>query len=69
MIDDCENVTAPGLCYIEGRFMEKVDVLAKGFLHKLSNRKHSFLMESVVYPFVQFKDHKEGFYPFHGKVC
>ena len=52
MIDDYENLTAPVLCYIEGRFMEKVDVLAKGFLHKLSNRKHSFLMESVVYLFV-----------------
>ena len=30
MIDDYENVIAPGLPYIEGRFMEKVDVLAKG---------------------------------------
>ena len=32
MISDYENVIAPGLCYIEGRFMKKVDVLAKGFL-------------------------------------
>ena len=32
MINDYVNVIAPGLRYIEGRFMKKVDVLAKGFL-------------------------------------
>ena len=40
--------------------MEKVDVLAKGFLYKLF-KKH-FFKESVVYHFVQFKGHKKGFF-------
>ena len=62
MIDDYENVIAPGLPYIEGRFMEKVDVLAKGYLYKLSKKKRFFFKESVVYPFVQFTGHKKGFF-------
>ena len=41
MMDDYKNVIAPGLCSIEGGFMGKVDVLAKGFLYKL-RKKHFF---------------------------
>ena len=62
MIDDYKNVIVPGLCYIEGRFMESVDVLAKGLLYKLSKKKTFFFKESVVYPCVQFKGHKKGFF-------
>ena len=40
MIDDYKNVIAPGFHYIEGRFMEKVDVSAKGFLYELSKKKN-----------------------------
>ena len=61
MIDDYENFITSGLCYIDGRFMEKV-VLAKGFLYKLFKKKTLFFNESVVYPFVQFKGHKKGFF-------
>ena len=39
MIDEYENLTAPTLLYIEGKFMEKVDALAKGFLYKLFKKK------------------------------
>ena len=39
MIDDYKNVIAPGLRYIEGRFMKKVDALAKGLSCKLSKKK------------------------------
>ena len=46
----------------EDRFMEKVDVLVKGFLYKLSMKKTFFFKESVVYPFAQFKVHKKGFF-------
>ena len=60
MMDDYKNVIAPGLRYIEGGFMGKVDVLAKGFLYKL--RKNTFFKESVAYPFVEFKGHKKGFF-------
>ena len=42
--------------------MEKVDVLAKGFLYKLSEKKTFFFNESVIYPFVQLKGHKKGFF-------
>ena len=62
MINDYKNFIAPGLCYIEGRFMEKVDVLAKGFLYKLFKKKTFLFKESAVYPFVQFKGHKKGFF-------
>ena len=58
MIDDYENVIAPGLRYTEGRFMKKVDDLVKGFLYELSIRN----IESVVHPFMQFKGHKKGFF-------
>ena len=44
IINNYENVIALGLRYNEGRFMEKVDVLAKGFLYKLSEKKTFFLM-------------------------
>ena len=47
MIDDYENAIAPGLPYIEGRFMEKVDVLAKGFLYKLSKRKKQYFLSNL----------------------
>ena len=62
MIDDYENFIAPGLRYTEGRFLEKVDVLAKGFLYKLFNKRTFFFNESVVYPVVQLKGHKKGFF-------
>ena len=68
MIHDNESFITPVLCYIEGRFMEKLDVLARGFLYKLFKKKTSFFKESVVYPFVQFKWHKKGFFPFNGRV-
>ena len=55
MIHDNESFITPVLCYIEGRFMEKLDLLARGFLYKLFKKKTSFFKESVVYPFVQFK--------------
>ena len=42
--------------------MEKVDVLPKRFLYKLSKKKTFSFRESVVYPFVQFKGHKKGFF-------
>ena len=61
MINDSENFIDPSLWFIEGRFKEKVDVLAKGFLYKLFKNKTFFVKESVVYPFVPFKGHKKGF--------
>ena len=61
MIDDYENFIAPDLRCTEGRFLEKVDVLAKGFLYKLFNKRTFFFNESVVYPVVQLKGHKKGF--------
>ena len=62
MIDDYENVIAPGLRYTGGRFMKKVDDLVKGFLYELSKKKTLFFKESVVHPFVQFKGHKKGIF-------
>ena len=61
VVDDYGNIVAPGLSYIEGRFMEKVDILSKGYLYKLSKKRTFFFKESVVYPFVQFAGHKKGF--------
>ena len=43
IIKNFKDVTACGLRYIEWWFIEKVDVLAKGFLYKLSKKKNSFL--------------------------
>ena len=65
MIDDYENVIAPGLRYTGGRFMKKVDDLVKGFLYELSKKKTLFFKESVVHPFVQFKGHKKGIFFFY----
>ena len=62
MIDDYKNVIASGLHYIQGRFMEKVDVLAKEFLYKISKKKTLFFKESGVNPFVQFKGYKKGLF-------
>ena len=43
--------------------MEKVDVLAKGFLYKLFKKKKTFFFKEFVgYPVVQFKGHKKGFF-------
>ena len=61
MTDDYGNIIALGLNYIEGKFMDKVDTLAEGFLYKLSKKKTYFFKESVVYPFVQFTANKKGF--------
>ena len=68
MIDDYENVIAPGLRYTGGRFMKKVDDLVKGFLYELSKKKTLFFKESVVHPFVQFKGHKKGIFFFLWRV-
>ena len=62
MIDDYENVIAPGLRYTGVRFMKKVDDLVKGFLYELCKKKTLFFKESVVHPFVQFKGHKKGIF-------
>ena len=62
VIHDYKNFIAPGPGYTEGRFMEKVDVLAKGFLYKLYKKKTFFFKEFVVYRFVQFKGHKKVFF-------
>ena len=62
IIDDYKNFIVPGFRYIEGRFTEKVDVLAKGFLYKLFQKKTFLFNKSVVYPFVQFRGHKKGFF-------
>ena len=43
MIHNYKNFIAPGLRYIVGRFMEKVDVLTEGFLYKLFKKKTFFL--------------------------
>ena len=40
MMDDYENDIAPGRPYIEGRFIEKVYVLTKGFLYNLCKKKN-----------------------------
>ena len=43
--------------------MEKVDVLAKGFLYKLFKKKKTFCFkEFIVYSVVQFKGYKKGFF-------
>lgn len=60
--DDYGNRIAPGLSCIEGRFLEKVEASAKGFLFKLSKKKTYFFRESVVYPFVQFTMAKKGYH-------
>ena len=62
MIDNYKTFIAPGLHCIEGRFMEKVDVLVKGFQCKLFKKNNYFFKESVEYPFVQFKRHKKGLF-------
>ena len=68
MIDDYENFIAPGLRYTEGRFLEKVDVLAKGFLYKLFNKRTFFFNESVVTPLCNSKDIKRDFSFHKGRV-
>ena len=62
MMDNCKNGITPGIPYIEARFMEKVDVLAKGFLYKLSKKITFIFIESVVYLLVQFTRHTNRFF-------
>ena len=57
VIHDYKHFIAPDPRYIEGRFMEQVDVLAKGFMYKLYKKNTFFFKEFVVYRFVQFKGH------------
>lgn len=61
MTDDYNNSIAPGMDYIEGKFMEKFHIVPKGTLYTLSKKKTYFFKESVVYPFVQFTAAKKGF--------
>ena len=61
-IEAYKNFIVPGFRYIKGRFTEKVDVLAKGFLYKIFQKKTFLFDKSVVYPFVQFRGHKKRFF-------
>ena len=60
MTDDYNNIIAAGMDYVEGNFLEKLHVVQKGTLYKLSKKKTYFFKESVVYPFVQFTAAKKG---------
>ena len=59
MIIDYENAIAPGLCYIDGIFMKKVDVLANEFLYKLSKKKTLFFRKYT--PLCNSNDIKRDF--------
>ena len=60
MTDDYNNIIAAGMDYVEGKFLEKLHVVQKGTLYKLSKKKTYFFKDSVVYPFVQFTTAKKG---------
>ena len=50
VVDDYGNIVAPGMSYIEGRFMERVDILSKGYLYKLSKKKTLFFQRICSLP-------------------
>ena len=61
MSDDYGNKIAPDQQYLEGHFMEETVSLLKGYTYKLNEKKKTFFFkETVVYPFVQFKETKKG---------
>ena len=63
---DYENAITPGLCYIDGIFMKKVDVLANEFLYKLSKKKTLFFKKYT--PLCNSNDIKRDF-SFLWRVC
>ena len=60
--DDYSHTIPAGNEYLEGCFLEKDESSAKGYYYKLDRKKTFFYCESVVYPFVQFKETKKGMF-------
>ena len=51
-----------GADYLEGHNLEEVDSNKKGLTFKISKKRLCFYKESVVYPFVQAKESKKGYF-------
>ena len=58
--DDYANTIPAGHHYIEGQFLEKDILSAKGIYYKQQKKITYFFVESVIYPFVQVQETKKG---------